>query len=46
MIVKFKFVHNDIEWRLVLYGGKFETLTLEDNLDKVYIGFYDKKEAA
>jgi len=47
VIVKFKFVHNDIEWRLVLYGGKYETLTLDvDNLDKVYLGYYDKKEAA
>ena len=27
LIVKFKFLHNDVEWRLVLYGGdKYETL--------------------
>ncbi len=45
LIVKFKFLHNEIEWRLVLYGGdKYETLTLDvDDLNKVYIGYYQKK---
>ena len=45
LIVKFKFLHNDVEWRLVLYGGdKYETLTLDvDDLNKVYIGYYQKK---
>ena len=50
VLVTFKFLHNEVEWRLVLFGefgGKYETLTLDvDNLDKVYIGYYDKKEAA
>ena len=47
VLVTFKFLHNEVEWRLVLYGGKDLTLTLDvDNLGKVYIGYYDKKEAA
>ena len=51
MIVKFRFIHNDVEWRLVLYGGdKYETLTLDvdfKNMDKVKKGVLKKqKEAA
>ena len=38
LIVKFKFLHNDVEWRLVLYGGdKYETLTLD--VDFIHIKF-------
>jgi len=51
VIVKFKFIHNDVEWRLVLYGGdKYETLTLDvdfQNMNKVQKGVLKKqKEAA
>ena len=51
VIVKFRFLHNDVEWRLVLYGGdKYETLTLDvdfQNMNKVQKGVLKKqKEAA
>ena len=51
MIVKFRFLHNEKEWRLVLYGGdKYETLTLDVDfihMDKVQKGVLKKqKEAA
>ena len=51
VIVKFRFLHNEKEWRLVLYGGdKYETLTLDVDfihMDKVQKGVLKKqKEAA
>ncbi len=48
VLVTFKFLHNECEWRLVLHAGdQFGSLLLDvDNLDLVQKGVYNKKEAA
>jgi hypothetical protein len=49
VIVTFKFLHNEVEWRLVIHGGdKYQTLTLDvdfKNMKYVKQGVL-KKEAA
>jgi len=49
VIVTFRFLHNEVEWRLVIHGGdKYQTLTLDvdfKNMKYVKKGIL-KKEAA
>lgn len=50
VLVKFYFLHNEVENRLVLYGGKYETLLLDvDFKNMKYVKTADtnqQKEAA